>query len=124
MLRWGGNLETAPIHHASQRRGGGLADGGARPAAGAACGRDILGSTSPDSLGDQLRALRQGLSETGYVDGRNVAIEYRWADDQNDRLPALAADLVRRQVAVIATASGTVTALRSDRYVSLTDERG
>jgi putative ABC transport system substrate-binding protein len=78
----------------------------------------VLGSTSSDSLGDQLQAFRQGLSETGFVEGRNLAIEYRWADEQNYRLPDLAADLVRRQVAVIATAMGTVTALAAKRATS------
>src|SRR6266516_1453327 len=61
----------------------------------------LLDSRSPDALTDRLRGFRQGLKDTGYVEGETVAIEYRWADNQFDRLPVLAADLVRRQVAVI-----------------------
>jgi putative ABC transport system substrate-binding protein len=62
----------------------------------------FLHSQTPDTLAGRLRGLRQGLKDTGYVEGESVAIDYRWAENQNDRLPALAADLVRRQVAVIA----------------------
>src|SRR6202048_1771814 len=63
----------------------------------------FLGAGSPGTAAAYVAALRHGLSETGYVERQNVAIEYRWAEDQYDRLPALAADLVRRRVAVIAT---------------------
>jgi putative ABC transport system substrate-binding protein len=71
----------------------------------------FLGSASPDLYADRLRTFRQGLKEEGYVEGQNVAIEYRWAEGQNDRLPTLAADLVRRQVAVLVAAGGTPSAL-------------
>jgi hypothetical protein len=54
-----------------------------------------LDSRSPDTLADRLRRFRQGLKDTDYVEGENVAIEYRWAENQLDRLPALAAELVR-----------------------------
>jgi putative tryptophan/tyrosine transport system substrate-binding protein len=66
----------------------------------------FLGSETPDDSVERLRAFRQGLSESGFVEGRNVAIEYLWAEGRNDRLPALAAELVRRQVAVIASVAG------------------
>src|SRR5262249_52753190 len=65
----------------------------------------FLHPASPNTLEDRVRGFRQGLKETGFVEGENVAIEYRWAEDQSDRLPALAAELVGRQVAVIATTS-------------------
>jgi putative ABC transport system substrate-binding protein len=70
----------------------------------------FLETRSPDMIADRLRAFRQGLKDTGYVEGENVAIEYRWAENQMDRLPALAAELVRRQVAVIAVAGGPAPA--------------
>ena len=61
-----------------------------------------LDPTSPDTFAERLRAFRQGLKETGHVEGENVAIEYRWAEGHFDRLPELAADPVRRRVTVIA----------------------
>src|SRR5262249_41297197 len=70
----------------------------------------FLDPRSADGMADRLRAFRQGLKETGHVEGENVAIEYRWAEGQYDRLPALATELVRRQVAVI-VATPTVSAL-------------
>jgi putative ABC transport system substrate-binding protein len=63
----------------------------------------FLGTASPDLWANRLRAFRQGLRETGYVEGNNVTIEYRWAEGQHDRLPTLAADLVRDRITVMAT---------------------
>jgi putative ABC transport system substrate-binding protein len=69
----------------------------------------FLGSASPEAYARRLRAFHQALKETGYVEGQNVEVEYRWAEGQYDRLPALAADLVRRQVAVIIAAGAQAT---------------
>jgi putative tryptophan/tyrosine transport system substrate-binding protein len=66
---------------------------------------------SADASADRVRAFRKGLSEAGYVEGQNVTVEYHWLEGQYDGLPALAADLVRRRVAVIATPAGTATAI-------------
>jgi putative tryptophan/tyrosine transport system substrate-binding protein len=71
----------------------------------------FLNSESFETWREEIAAFQRGLAETGYVDGRNVAIEYRWAESHNDRLPALAAELVRRPVAVIAAPGGTPAAL-------------
>jgi putative ABC transport system substrate-binding protein len=70
-----------------------------------------LGAQSPAAFASRIRAFRQGLDETGYVEGRNVAIEFRWAEGQHNRLPALAADLAGRQVAVIVAPGGAPAAL-------------
>jgi len=71
----------------------------------------FLGAVSPTGFSDRLQAFHQGLKDTGYAEGANIAIEYRWAENQLDRLPAMAADLVRRQVAVIVTSGGTIPTL-------------
>jgi putative ABC transport system substrate-binding protein len=78
----------------------------------------FLHATSPDTNADRLRAFRQGLKDTGFVEGENVAIEYRWAENQFDRLPALAAELVRRQVGVIVATGGSVPALAAKAATS------
>ena len=71
----------------------------------------FLGGQSPKTFVHAVAAFRQGLREAGYVEGRNVSIEYRWAEGQRDRLPTLAADLVRNQVSVIAATGGQASGI-------------
>src|SRR5262245_51298200 len=71
----------------------------------------FLNSESLESWREEMPAFHQGLAEVGYVEGRNVTIEYRWAESRNDRLHALAAELVRRKVEVIVAPAGTPSAL-------------
>jgi putative ABC transport system substrate-binding protein len=78
----------------------------------------VLLPLSPDTNADHLRAFRQGLKDTGYVEGENMAIEYRSAESHNDQLPALALELARRQVAVIASPVGTPSALAAKAATS------
>jgi putative ABC transport system substrate-binding protein len=71
----------------------------------------FLNPQSPDTFAEPLREFRQGLKDTGYSEGENIAIDYRWAENRLERLPALAGDLVRKQVAVIVATGGSVSAL-------------
>src|SRR5213083_2429081 len=77
-----------------------------------------LGSESPEMFASRLGAFRQGLSSTGFDEGRNVVIEYRWAQSHNDRLPALALELVQRGVAVIAAPGGVAAAFAAKAATS------
>jgi putative tryptophan/tyrosine transport system substrate-binding protein len=96
VLLLGGAMTAARALHAQQK---------AMPVIG------FLSATSPEPLAPFVAAFRQGLVETGYVEGQNVTIEYRWAEDHYDGLPALAADLVGRKVDVIASTGGITPAL-------------
>ena len=86
----------------------------------------FINSASAQNYARQSAAFLKGLGEIGYVDGRNVAVEYRWADGQNDRLPALAADLVHRQVAVIAatTTPAAIAAKTTTMTIPIVFEMG
>jgi putative ABC transport system substrate-binding protein len=84
-------------------------------------GLPLIGVLGVESANPFTGAFPKGLAELGFFEGRNISVEYRWAENRIDRLPALAADLVRRQPVVIATLSGTASALaakKSDRYDS------
>src|SRR6476620_3034661 len=78
----------------------------------------LLGSASPDWYAERLRAFREGLGQTGYVEGRDVTMEYRWADGRYDRLPPLAAELVKQQVTLIATLGNTASTLAAKAATS------
>ena len=78
----------------------------------------FLRSTTAASAAHLVTAFRQGLSETGFVDGQSVAIDYRWADNQNDRLPGLVAEMIRRRVAVIAAGGIAATKAAKEALIN------
>ena len=95
--------EATAIYRSARRSSGGIAArGSAQQPTTPVIG--FLDVRSPEAMGDRLVAFRQGLKETGFIEGDNVTIAYRWAENQTERLPELAADLVRLKAAVIATA--------------------
>ena len=103
MVLLGGALTGSPAARAQQK---------AMPVIG------FLGVSSPGPNAQSVAAFHQGLSETGYVEGQNIAIEFRWAEGRYDRLPALAADLVGRRVNVIVTQGGTAVAVAARNATS------
>jgi ABC-type uncharacterized transport system substrate-binding protein len=78
----------------------------------------FLGPASADGFASYVEGFRQGLGAAGFVEGRNIAVEYRWADNRLDRLPALAAELVAHRVAVMATGAATAAALAAKAATS------
>jgi putative tryptophan/tyrosine transport system substrate-binding protein len=78
----------------------------------------FLNGASPDAYAERAAAFRDGLAETGYIEAKNVAIEYRWARNDREKRPGLAADLVQRQVAVIVTSGGEVAAFAAKAATS------
>ena len=84
----------------------------------------FLSSASPNPYAGRVAAFRKGLNESGYIDGQDVTIEFRWAQGQYDRLPVFAADLVRQKVAVIVSSGGDVAALSEGSNLFDTDSGG
>ena len=113
-----GEHEAAHIHHSGWRCCGCVAGGGARAAGGGDAGDGFLHSASASTFAEHIPAFHKGLSEAGYIDGQNVTIEYRWAEGRNETLPALAADMVRRRVAVIVTPISTPATLAAKAATS------
>ncbi len=83
-----------------------------------------LGSETPERYGSRLEAFRSGLNDVGFAEGRTVTIEYRWAEGQYDRLPALAADLATRPIGVIVAAGGAQVALAATATIPIVFEMG
>ena len=105
-------LETAAVHHASRRRGGWLAARGAGAAVCEAAYHRISGHGHPSVWSNWTAAFVQRLRELGWVEGRTIAIEYRWAEGRDERYAEIAAEFVRLKVDVIVTAGGAVLATK------------
>jgi putative tryptophan/tyrosine transport system substrate-binding protein len=113
---WEGRHETSRVHRGTWRSGSVAGGGAAQQPAMPVVGCLVNGSATGSD--DAIVPFRQGLQDTGYVEGRNLVIEYRWADGHNDRLPALAAELISLRVAVIAAISGASGALAAKRLTT------